>query len=75
MTVSFSGNIRPLFRDSPDIDSMKDYGLDLSSYEDVKAHAGAIYSTLADGSMPCDGAWPQAHVELFKRWMDEGMLP
>jgi hypothetical protein len=75
MAVSFSGNVRPLFRDSPDIDTMKEYGLDLSSYEEVRAHAEAIYTCLADGSMPCDGAWPQADVELFKRWMDEGMLP
>lgn len=37
MAISFADDIRPLFRDSPDVDSMKDYGLDLSSYEDVKA--------------------------------------
>jgi len=49
MAISFANDIRPLFRDSPDIDSMKDYGLDLSSYEDVKAHAGAISDRLADG--------------------------
>ncbi len=47
MAVSFAGDIRPLFRDSPDIDSMKDYGLDLSSYENVKAQAGEIYARLA----------------------------
>jgi hypothetical protein len=59
MALSFADDIRPLFRDSPDIDSMKEYGLDLSSYEDVKAQAGAIYARLADGSMPCDDAWPK----------------
>jgi hypothetical protein len=52
MALSFAGDIRPLFRDSPDIDSMKEYGLDLSSYQDVRAQAGAIYTRLADGSMP-----------------------
>ena len=30
MAVSFEEDIRPLFRDSPDVDSMKEYGLDLS---------------------------------------------
>ncbi len=29
MTLSFAKDIRPLFRDSPDVDSMKEYGLDL----------------------------------------------
>ena len=52
MALSFANDIRPLFRDSPDIDSMKEYGLDLSSYEDVRAQAGAIYARLKDGSMP-----------------------
>jgi hypothetical protein len=42
MTLSFATDIRPLFRDGPDVDAMKDYGLDLSSYADVKAHAEAI---------------------------------
>jgi hypothetical protein len=73
MALSFAKNVRPLFRDSPDVDSMKDFGLDLSSYADVKAHAGAIYSRLQDGSMPCDGAWPADQIATFKQWMDEGM--
>jgi len=75
MALSFAVDIRPLFRDSPDIDSMKEYGLDLSSYEDVKAQAGAIYARLEDGSMPCDGPWPANQMELFKQWMEEGMVP
>jgi hypothetical protein len=28
MALSFANDIRPLFRDSPDIDSMKEYGLE-----------------------------------------------
>lgn len=75
MAVSFARDIRPLFRDTPDVDSMKEYGLDLSSYNDVKAHAAEIYGTLEDGSMPCDGPWAEEHVALFKRWMDEGLHP
>jgi hypothetical protein len=75
MAVSFASDVRPLFRDSPDVDSMKDFGLDLSSYKDVKAQAGAIYARLEDGSMPCDGPWPKEQIELFKQWMEEGMVP
>lgn len=75
MALSFTADIRPLFRDSPDIDSMKNFGLDLSSYADVKANAEAIYSRLEDGSMPCDDPWPAAQVAKFKQWMDDGMQP
>ena len=75
MAVSFAGDIRPLFRDTPDVDTMKNFGIDLSSFDDVKAKAEAIYARLGNGSMPCDGAWPKEQVSLFKRWMDEGMAP
>ena len=57
----------------PDIEAMKRYGLDLSSYEQVKEKAPEIYATLEDGSMRCDEHWPKDNVALFKRWMDEGM--
>ena len=75
MALSFATDIRPLFRDTPDVTTMKRMGLDLSSYEAVKANAEGIYSRLEDGSMPCDGAWPEDQVARFKRWMDEGMAP
>ncbi len=73
MALSFAKDIRPLFRDTPDVETMKAMGLDLSSYDEVKEKAEGIYSTLKDGSMPCDGAWSDEQVEKFKRWMDEGM--
>lgn len=75
MALSFAKDIRPLFRDDPDVSSMKDYGLDLSSYSHVKTKAQSIYAALVDGSMPCDGAWPADRIALFKKWMDEGMAP
>lgn len=75
MALSFAKDIRPLFRDSPDVDSMKDYGLDLSSFTDVKAQAEEIYARVLDGSMPCDEPWPRDRIALFKRWMEEGMAP
>ena len=75
MAVSFANDIRPLFRDSPDVSTMKRMGLDLSSYEDVKAKSEGIYARLENGTMPCDEEWPKDRVSLFKRWMDEGMAP
>jgi hypothetical protein len=75
MALSFAKDIRPLFRDTPDVDTMKDFGMDLSSYVDVKVHAGEIYARVLDGSMPCDEPWPKDRVALFKQWMDEGMAP
>lgn len=75
MALSFASDIRPLFRDTPDVKTMKKMGLDLSSYDDVKAKAEGIYSRLANGSMPCDGAWPADQLAKFKSWMDDGMAP
>jgi len=75
MPLSFATDIRPLFRDSPDVEAMKSFGMDLSSYEDVKKFADAIYARLEDGSMPCDDAWPKEQVAKFKQWMDDGMEP
>ena len=75
MALSFKTDIRPLFRDTPDVDSMKEFGLDLASYDEVKAKAKEIYVTLEEGSMPCDEQWPPDRLAIFKQWMDEGMAP
>jgi hypothetical protein len=75
MPLGFANDIRPLFREQPDVEAMKSMGLDLSSYADVKAKAVGIYARLENGTMPCDGPWPKEQVSLFKRWMDEGMAP
>ena len=72
-STSFAKDIRPLFR-AKDINSMKK-AVDLSSYDDVRSHADAILGKVAAGSMPCDGAWPQAQVELFRRWIEDGLKP
>ena len=71
--LSFARDIRPLFRDE-DVEAMR-YAFDLGHYEEVKANAEGIYERLADGSMPCDGAWPADRIALFRRWMDEGSAP
>ena len=68
---SFQQDIRPLFRDS-DVAAMS-FMIDLASYDDVRSNANEIYERVSDGSMPCDGPWPENKVELFRSWMDAGM--
>jgi CDGSH-type Zn-finger protein/truncated hemoglobin YjbI/ferredoxin len=68
--LSFEKHIRQLFRPR-DRQSMS-FVFDLSAYADVASHATAILGRLRDGSMPCDGAWPEAQVEVFARWVDAG---
>jgi hypothetical protein len=71
--VGFARDIRPLFNDR-DVSSMSS-SFDLSSYDDVRAAAERIYTRLADGSMPCDGAWPEDDVRRFRGWVDGGFAP
>jgi hypothetical protein len=68
--ISFAQDIKPLFREG-DRESMK-WAFDLSSYDDVAANSNAILGKLRDGTMPCDGAWPEEQVDLFQRWVDAG---
>lgn len=68
--VSFSKDIRPLFR-TKDQESMR-RAFDLSDYADVAQHADAILEALQSGKMPCDGAWPADQVQIFQRWVDGG---
>lgn len=70
-TPGFERDIRPLFREI-DREEM-DYIFDLWSYDDVRAHAENILDRLADGTMPCDGEWPEEQIDLFRRWIDAGM--
>ncbi len=70
-TISFVADIKPLFREG-DRESMIG-SFDLWSHADVAAHADAIADRLRDGTMPCDGAWPEEQVELFDDWIDAGM--
>jgi hypothetical protein len=70
--VRFEQDIKPLFR-PVDYESMA-WAFDLSSYDEVKDHATAILERLREGSMPCDGEWPEEQVEQFQRWIETGML-
>jgi truncated hemoglobin YjbI len=71
--VSFAAHIKPLFRER-DRQSMS-FAFDLWSFEDVSSRAAGILGRLRDGSMPCDGAWPAAQIEVFQRWADTGRPP
>lgn len=46
---------------------------DLWDYQSVKDHGEEILRYLADGSMPCDGAWPREQFEAYRRWVETGM--
>ncbi|MDQ1535503.1 MAG: hypothetical protein QOF28_3264 [Actinomycetota bacterium] len=68
--LGFETDIKPMFRER-DRQSMQRH-FDLWSHDDVSEHADAIVARLREGSMPCDGAWPQAQVDLFQRWAESG---
>jgi hypothetical protein len=79
--TSFQTDIRPLFTER-DIMAMKK-AFDLASYDDVKAHAAAIYDRIrgiGGAVMPPppprgEGPWSQAQIELFGRWISDGYQP
>ena len=70
-TVTWHEHVKNLFRPQ-DRRSMQ-FAFDLGSYEDVKRHAAGILARVAGGTMPCDGKWPDAWVETFRRWVDSSM--
>jgi hypothetical protein len=80
-TTSFQADIRPLFTER-DIQGMIK-GFNLASYDEVKAHAPAIYDRIrgiGGAVMPPppprgEGPWSQARIELFAKWMADGCPP
>ena len=68
--VTFGAHVRPLFR-RVDRQSML-FAFDLWAYDDVVRHGAEILRRLESGTMPCDGAWPKAKVETFRRWVESG---
>ena len=79
--TSFEADIRPLFTDR-DIKGMSK-AFDLANYLDVKKYAAAIYDRLrgvGGAVMPPpppkgEGAWPQANIDLFAKWVSDGFQP
>ncbi len=49
--LGFAADIRPLFRES-DVEAMKPFGIDLSSYPDVKQRALDIYDRVSERPCP-----------------------
>jgi hypothetical protein len=68
--AGFETDIKPMFRER-DQQAMRRF-FDLWSHDDVSRNADAILTRLRDGTMPCDGAWPPARIDLFQRWVDSG---
>jgi hypothetical protein len=71
LIVGFEEHIKPLFRES-DRESME-FAFDLWSHDEVAENSGAILERLRDGTMPCDGAWPDEQIRVFQSWVDAGM--
>jgi hypothetical protein len=70
-TPSFTRDIQPLFREE-DRESME-FAFDLWNHHDVRAHAEDILERLTEGTMPCDGEWPEEQIAQFRRWVEAGM--
>ena len=79
--TSFQAEILPLFTER-DIHAMSK-AFNLGSYDDVKAHAAAIYDRIrgiGGAVMPPppprgEGTWPQSRIGLFAKWMADGYQP
>lgn len=68
---SFEKHIKPLFREEDQ--KAMDFSFDLWDYDDVKDNSTAILAEVEGGGMPCDGAWPEDRIALFRSWVDAGM--
>jgi hypothetical protein len=71
--LSFERDVRPLFRERDRGSMLEVANFDLWAREDVAEHSKAILERLENGSMPCDQAWPDERVALFRRWVEAGM--
>lgn len=77
--VSFSADIKPLFRDI-DLSHMKSYGVELDNYAfmSIPDNANRVLASLSphDGqvpTMPPGGPyWTAAQLALFVQWQNDG---
>ena len=77
--ASYAADIRPKFTDE-DVQHMNDMiGMDLGSYETVRANADVILERLESTSSPMPppprGPWPPDWIECFRQWMANGKQP
>jgi hypothetical protein len=70
VAASFEQDIKPLFREA-DREAMT-WAFDLWSHDDVARNGDDILERLRDGSMPCDGAWPDEQIRVFQEWVEAG---
>ena len=68
---SFARDIKPLFRTRDRLSMI--WAFDLWNYHKVSTHAQAILERLSNGTMPCDGKWPEERIAQFRRWVEAGM--
>lgn len=68
---SFEVDVQPLFSER-DREAMQ-VMFDLWDVESVRDNSEAILQQVADGRMPCYGAWPEERVALLRRWVESGM--
>lgn len=68
---SFEMDIQPLFSQR-DREAMQ-VAFDLWDVQSVRDNSEAILEQVADGRMPCYGAWPEERVALLRRWVESGM--
>ena len=79
--TTFQLDILALFTER-DIHAMSN-AFNLGSYDDVKAHAAAVFHRIrgaGGAAMPPppprgEGSWPQSRIELFAKWMADGYQP
>ena len=69
-TPSFARDIKPLFRLRDRLSMRRIF--DLGNYHDVSTRAQTILGRLSNGTMPCDGKWPEERIDLFRRWVEAG---
>ena len=71
--VSFESDVKPLFRERDRGAMLRVASFDLWARDEVAENSEAILDVLERGAMPCDGAWPEEQVALFRRWVEAGM--
>ena len=71
--LSFERHVKGLFR-ARDRAAMR-FAFDLWDADDVRRHADAIAARLRNGTMPCDGPWPDDRIAVFERWASETAAP
>ena len=67
---TYLGHIRHFFEDR-DIDHMRQFGIDLATYEGVKSNALRVYVRTKEGTMPPSPGqpWSEARVQTFYNWL------